>query len=189
MESPAGGGRKGLVATVIVLGVLVLALGGTTAFLWFTRSSDGGNHDPVALPASLSGFSSVSGDDAIYLRDQTVKTYDEAFDSAADIREYAKGSGDDKQSMTALALRHTMERPVTWVQRGDPAGSKLSEPKPGIWCMEYRTSKEEKYKTSYCLKSTPDLSISVSYYSAEKQVTPAQLADITDRAWTAANVS
>jgi hypothetical protein len=80
-----------------------------------------------------------------------------------------------------------MERPVTWVQREDPAGSKVSEPKPGIWCVEYRTSKEEKYETSYCLKSTPDLSVSVSYYSPEKQLTPAQLADITDQAWTATN--
>jgi hypothetical protein len=174
---------------VIVLGVLVLALGGTTAFLWFTRAGDGGNHDPVALPASLSGFGGVSGDDATYIRDQTIKTYDEAFDSAADIREYAKGSGDDKQSMTALALRHTMERPVTWVQREDPAASKVSEPKPGIWCVEHRTSKEEKYRTSYCLRSTPDLSVSVSYYSQEKQLTPAQLADITDQAWTATNGS
>lgn len=188
-QAPSGGGgRKGLVAAVIVLGVLVLALGGTSAFLWLTRASDGsGNHDPVALPASLAGFESLSGDDATYLRDQTVKTYDEAFDSSADIREYSKGSGEAKQSMTILALRHTMERPVTWVTREDPQGRRLTEPKPGIWCVEFRTAKDDDYETSYCIKSTPDLSISASYYSSKEKLTPAQLADLTEQAWSATN--
>jgi hypothetical protein len=187
-EKPPGG-RKGLVATVIVLAVLVLALGGSTGYLWFTRSTDAGNHDPVALPASLAGFESVSGNDTTYLRDQTIKTYDESFDSSADIREYSKGSGEEKQSMTVLALRHSMERPVTWVTRSDPQGTRVSEPKQGIWCVEYRTGKDEKYDTSYCIKSTEDLSVSASYYSSKTKFTPAQLADLTDQAWSAANGS
>ncbi|GAB3420071.1 hypothetical protein GCM10027569_47870 [Flindersiella endophytica] len=187
-EKPPGG-RKGLVATVIVLAVLVLALGGTAGFLWFTRSSDSGNHDPVALPASLAGFEGVSGDDATYLRDQTIKTYDKAFDSSADIREYSKGSGEEKQSMTVLALRHIMQRPVTWVTRQDPQGTRVTEPKPGIWCVEYRSGKDEKYDTSYCIKSTEDLSISASYYSSKTKLTPAQLADLTEQAWSATNGS
>lgn len=186
-DDKPSGGRKGLVVTVIVLGVLVLALGGTTGYLWFTRASDSGNHDPVALPASFSGFESVSGSDATYLRDETIKTYDQSFDSSADIREYSKGSGEEKQSMTVLALRHSMERPVTWVTREDPQGTRVSEPKTGVWCSEYRTGKTEKYTTSYCIKSTEDLSVSASYYSSKTKLTAAQLADLTEQAWTATN--
>lgn len=183
-------GRKGLVAAVIVLSVLVLGLGGTTAYLWFTGPGASPSDDPVSLPASLSGFNSLTGDDTTLVRDRTIDSYSKAFGGApADIREYAKGSGDDKESLTAVVVRDSLERPVVWAQKSDPDASKVTEPKPGTWCLEYRISKDDEYETSYCIKSSPELSVSVSYYSSNQKVTPAELSDVADQAWSAANGS
>lgn len=179
-------GLRGWVAAVITLGILAVALAVAASSLWFSAGLglEQGNAKAIRMPETLGRYTTVTSDVRRYHWSRSAKSYQQAYNAAAAVHEYASTDGRafgvtvvmvraklPAPEPSSVLARRDAPTPIKGVGGGlscvgpparQPAGASTADG-PGVGAAEAGDdgSAEDSRRATRCVKSTPLLSVDI----------------------------